>query len=175
MRYVIVCLIKGNALKFHERLVEDVCYKYNVKRQKLPAHFTIKAPFETYNIKEIEHLTENFAEENHGYPILINSTGHFGMSTVFMKVELSDGALKVYKKFIDELKKIKSLEWRGIHDGEGNNFHCTVVTHLTNDNFSNIWDYVSKCNPQFSTYFDNISILRWDKNKWITYKEYQLK
>lgn len=49
MRYVIVYLIKGEALSFHEELVGNICSQFKVKRQRLPAHFTIKVPFETTN------------------------------------------------------------------------------------------------------------------------------
>jgi hypothetical protein len=63
MRYVIVCLIKGEALAFHEKLVEDICEKFKVKRQRLPAHFTIKAPFETEKILELESLVESYCKD----------------------------------------------------------------------------------------------------------------
>lgn len=45
-RYVIVCAIGSSALKFHEKLTSSVCYKFNKRRTKLPAHFTIKAPLD---------------------------------------------------------------------------------------------------------------------------------
>ncbi len=173
-RFVIVCLLKGETLKFHEKLVEDVCYKYKVKRQKLPAHFTIKAPFETNNIEEIEKVIEKFVESKNKEKILIDGFDHFRTDVVFMKVIPSNDALKLHDDFIDELKKIPWLGWKK-HEGKGKTFHCTIVTRIMEDKFNPIWDYVNNYNPQFNTYFDNISILKWQDFRWITYREYTLK
>jgi 2'-5' RNA ligase len=175
-RYVIVCLIKGSALKFHENAVSDICSKFKVSRQRLPAHFTIKAPFETDKIEEIETLTEGFVNDRKKEEIEIEGIGHFGTSTVFMSVHPNDGSLKIYHDYINELRKFPWLEWRGANDGAGKNFHATIVTKLRIDKFNDIWAYAKQnYNPHFSLYFDNISILRWDKGRWITYKEYILK
>ncbi|WP_279230786.1 hypothetical protein [Clostridium sp. AWRP] len=34
-RYVLVCTIGGNALKFHEKLRNDVCYKFQKSNHKI--------------------------------------------------------------------------------------------------------------------------------------------
>lgn len=176
MRFVIVCLIKGEALKYHEKCVSDVCFKYKVSAQKLPAHFTIKAPFETDNIYEIENIVQNFVDLRHKENITIDGIGHFGFSTIYMNINLNDSALELYKDFIHELKKLDFLEWRGPHDGQGKNLHATIVTHLNEEKFNEIWDYVKlKYDPKFNLCFDNISILKWDKYKWVTYKQFILK
>lgn len=176
LRYVIVCLIKGDALKYHEDAVSDICFKFKVSRQRLPAHFTIKAPFETDNISEIETLTENFVSNRKKEKMEIKGLGHFGTSTIFMQVHLDNNALAVYDDYIKELRKLPWLEWRGRHDGEGKNFHATIVTKLREEKFNDIWNYASlKYNPFFLSHFDNISILRWDKDKWVTFKEFMLK
>ena len=46
MRYVIVSVVKGKAGNFNNNLRKEVFQKFNAKSSKLPAHFTIKAPFE---------------------------------------------------------------------------------------------------------------------------------
>lgn len=174
-RYVIVCLFKDDILKFHEKIVDDVCNNFKVKKQKLPAHFTIKAPFETDNIKEIENIIEKFVKNNHKQNIKIQGFNKFRTDVVFMKVIPSKEALKVHDNFINNLKKISWLKWKH-HEGNDKNkvFHCTIVSRLNKDKFFPIWEYVNKYTPQFETYFDNISILKWENNKWETYKEYIL-
>ncbi|MCM8711142.1 2'-5' RNA ligase family protein [Clostridium sp. SYSU_GA19001] len=174
MRYLIVCLIKGEALVFHEKLVEDVCSKFQVKRQRLPAHFTIKAPFETENIHEVEKLTEEFCKNTKAFEILVEDFGHFGNAVVYMDVKPSKNAVKVHDDYIDVLKNIAWLDWKQ-NEGKGRVFHCTVVSKLPSYKFQSIWQYVSRFQFHFSTYFNNISILLWEKNKWITYREFELK
>lgn len=173
-RYVVVCLIKGEALEFHERLVQQVCSMFNVKRQRLPAHFTIKAPFETDNIKEIENLTEDFCSKQKKSRILLKNFGYFRNSVVYMDVIPSKEAIDIHDKYIDVLSEVKWLEWKR-NEGKGRVFHCTVVSKLFSDKFKLIWDYVNQIPFSFDSYFDNISILRWDKNKWVTFREFYFK
>lgn len=173
-RYVIVCLLNGECSNFHEELVADVCHKFNVKRQKLPGHFTIKAPFETDRIDEIEAVTQNFVANNHKEPMKIEGINHFRTDTVFMDINISSEGLKVHDAFIDKLKTLSWLEWK-THDGKGKTFHATIATHIPKEKYDDIWNYTNSFNPKFNTYFDNITILKWGNYKWEVYKEYQLK
>jgi len=172
-RYVIVCLLKGEALQFHERLVADVCSKFNVKPQRLPAHFTIKAPFELEDISEVETIVESFTKSRKREKIAIDGFGFFRKNVVYMKVNPSTEARKVHDDFIKELKKAHNLKWKPNEGGE-KVYHCTVVSKLREDKFDPIWEYVSNFNPKFELEFDNISILRWENYRWVTDKEFEL-
>jgi len=172
-RYVIVCLIKGEALNFHEKLVGEVCSKFNVKPQRLPAHFTIKAPFELEDVSEIENIIESFTEDRKKEDISIDGFGYFRTNVVFMKVNPSAEAKKVHDDFINELKKVPNLEWKP-NEGKEKVYHCTIVSKLREDKFQPIREYVSSFNPKYNLQFDNISILRWENYRWVTYKEYKL-
>ena len=55
MRYVVVSVVKGEAGDFNNKLRKDIFNKFKAKSSKLPAHFTIKAPFE-YESSEEENL-----------------------------------------------------------------------------------------------------------------------
>ena len=54
MRYVIVSVVKGDAGNFNNNMRKDVYEKFKAKSSKLPAHFTIKAPFDYDDISELE-------------------------------------------------------------------------------------------------------------------------
>lgn len=173
-RYVIVCLLNGEALNFHDKLVTDVCSKFNVKRQKLPGHFTIKAPFETDKINEVESVIQNFVANNKKETMKIEGINHFRTDTIFMDINMSSEGLKVHDAFIDELKTLSWLEWKK-HDGKGKTFHATIVTRIPRENYDSIWNYTNNLHPLFNVYFDNITILKWGNYRWEPYKEYQLK
>jgi len=172
-RYVIVCLLKGDALEFHEKLVAEVCSKFNVKPQRLPAHFTIKAPFELEDISEIDTIAHNFTKSRKKEKITIDGIGFFRKNVVYMKVNPSTEAQKVHDDFIKELKKAQSLEWKP-NEGRDKVYHCTIVSKLREDKFDPIWEYVSSFNPKFELEFDNISILRWENYRWVTHKEFRM-
>ena len=59
MRYVVVSVVKGEAGNFNNNLRKEVYEKFNAKSSKLPAHFTIKSPFETDNIIQLENIEED--------------------------------------------------------------------------------------------------------------------
>ena len=62
MRYVVVSVVKGEAGNFNNNLRKEVYEKFNAKSSKLPAHFTIKAPFEYDDIEELEEVLQNFCK-----------------------------------------------------------------------------------------------------------------
>ncbi|MCY6371352.1 2'-5' RNA ligase family protein [Clostridium ganghwense] len=173
MRYVVVCLLKGETLRFHETLVSDVCTRFKVQRQKLPAHFTIKAPFEADNIEELEKVTKEFCNINYKTTIKIKGFNSFRNNVVFMDIFPSNEAVEVHDKYIDELQKLDWLSWKE-HEGKNKKFHCTIVSRRISSKFNEIWEYVNKFNPKFDLYFDNIAILIWKNGRWETYKEYKL-
>lgn len=173
MRYVIVCLIKNEALEFHENLVSEVCDKFKVQRQKLPAHFTIKAPFEADDIDELEKATEDFCNLNRKSLIKLEGFDHFRKDVVFIDIKTSEASVQVHDKYIDLLKKFNWLQWKE-NEGKNKKFHCTIVSRRIKEKFNEIWEYVNRLNPSFDGYFDNISILIWKNNRWETHKEYKL-
>ena len=139
-RYVIVCAIGGAALKFHEKLTSSVCYKFNKKRTKLPAHFTIKAPFETDKIEEAENVLERFSADNRKTPIKLKGYGKFREDVIYMAVEMSPEAKKVHDDLISQLDKIPWMKFKS-NEGKNKVFHCTIVSKKIKDNFKDIWKY----------------------------------
>lgn len=56
MRYVIVSVTKGNAGIFNNNIRKEIFDKFGAKSSKLPAHFTIKAPFESDDISKLNNI-----------------------------------------------------------------------------------------------------------------------
>lgn len=173
MRYVIACLLSDEALNFHENLTNDICNRYEVKRQRLPGHFTLKAPFETDNIDELLHILKEFSSQNSKAPIELKNYGHFREDVVYMSVYPSKAAVQIYNDLIDTLKNIKWLEWKR-NEGRGKIFHCTLISKIPKGKFQGIWDYSNQFIFHFNAFFDNITVLRWEKDKWVIYKEFKL-
>jgi hypothetical protein len=168
-----VCLLKDEVLNFHEKLVSEACDKFKVRRQKLAAHFTLKAPFETEDIKEVYNVTENFCREASPSEILIDGYGSFRKSTVFMKIKPSQKAIETNNQYMNELRKIRGLEWKS-NERQEKVFHSTIVTKLFEDKFTDIWQYVNHYPCSYKSSFNNISVLIWRDNKWEVFKEFQI-
>ncbi|WP_333861481.1 2'-5' RNA ligase family protein [Clostridium sp.] len=170
-RYVIVCAIGGDALKFHDRLTTDVCHRFNKKRTKLPAHFTIKAPFETDNIQEITDILNDFSKANCKAPMKIKGYGAFREDVIYMDVKMSPEAKSMHDALIDKLDKITWINFK-YNEGKNKVFHCTILSKRIKDRFKEIWNYVNKYFFDFNEYFDNISLYIWKNNTWILVKRY---
>lgn len=173
-RYVLVCIIGGEASRFHHKLTNDVCQKFNKRRQKLPAHITLKAPFETVKIDDIIELLERFTSVREKTPIKINGFGKFRRDVIFMDVQVSEEAKKVHDELIDKIGKIPWIEFKH-NEGKDKVFHCTIVSRRIQDKFNEIWDYVNEHECDFDSYFDNLSLYQWKDNTWVLYKEFKFK
>lgn len=142
-----------------------------MEKQRLPAHFTIKAPFERDEIDDIEKVTLEFTSLNCKEDIKIKGFNHFRDNVIFMDIIPSKEALDLVYKYIDVLKSVPNLEWKDNEKGE-KKLHLTVAVKRIRDKYKEIWEYVNHYSPDFNTYFDNISILYWVNGGWKVYKEY---
>lgn len=174
-RFVIVNLLHGEPLKFHEKTVENVCNKFKIQRQKLPGHITLKAPFETENIDEVEAVINEFVKNHTKAPIKLEGFNHFRDNVIFMGISPSQGAIDLHKSLYGSLKTLDFLEWK-THEGEKITFHSTIVSRRISPKFKEIWDYVNRFDYSFDTYLDNITIMKWGENRrWNVYKTFDLK
>lgn len=171
MRYVIVSVVKGEGGDFNNNLREEVYKKFKAKSSKLPAHFTIKSPFEEKNIKEVEEILETFAKNNTKTNYILNGYDHFDDRVIFMKVNMSDEGKKLHDRLIDELNKINYINFNE-KDGKNKIFHVTVSSKKINKIYTDLWNYVNQFPFKFHCDFDNICIYKWEDNTWKLHKEY---
>lgn len=172
-RYVLVNLLSGESLNLHENIVEEVCFKFKVQKQKLPGHITLKAPFETERISEIETLLQNFCTKNTKAPIKIDGFNHFRDNVIFMDIHPSKKAIMLHENLYMELKTLDFLEWKS-NESKNRVFHSTIVSRRIQKKFKDIWQFVNNYTVSFDTYIDNITIMKWDNGCWHIYKKFIL-
>ncbi|WP_419750857.1 2'-5' RNA ligase family protein [Terrisporobacter petrolearius] len=171
MRYVIVSVVKGEAGNFNNKLRKEVYEIFKAKSSKLPAHFTIKSPFEEEDIKSLEEVLETFVKNNKKANYILNGYDHFDDRVIFMKVNMSDEAKKLHDKLIDELSKINYINFTE-KDGKNKIFHVTVSSKKIQKIYKDLWNYVNQFPFKFHCEFDNICIYKWEDNTWKLHKEY---
>jgi 2''-5'' RNA ligase len=173
-RYVLVCLIEGEAGEFHNRITNDVCCKFNKKRQKLPAHITLKAPFETDKIEDMENMLKGFVSSRSKTPIKVRGFGKFRRDVVYIDVDVSQEAKRVHDELIDELTKIPWIQFKS-NEGKDKVFHCTIISKRLQDKFNEIWDYINEYKCDFDVYLDNLSLYIWQNDTWILYRKFKFR
>ena len=175
MRYVIVCVIKGAAGDFNNNLRKELFKNLKAKSSKLPAHFTIKAPFEYEGeINELIEVLERFRETVKAEPFTIDGYDHFDERVIYMKVNMSKEAKVVHDKLIDNISKISYIDFDK-KDGKNKIFHITLASKKLKPVYSKVWDYVQQYPCEFQCFFDNVIIYRWEEETWKLYKEFIFK
>lgn len=177
MKYSIFYLMKGNAKDYRDKLVKEVGPRFGenyILDSKLPAHITLKAPFNLDNIQELENILANFVKERKKEEIEIIGFDNFKRFVVFLKFNFPKPALKIQSDLINELKKIKNMDIEE-HDKKWHP-HATITYINTENNFNNIRDYLQKLDKlYFKIYFDNITLMKKIGKYWRVYKEFKIK
>jgi len=175
MKYVIVILIKGEAGEYQQELLDSIAKQFNVNgaiKRKPPAHITLKYSFETENIEPVEKTIEEFCKSNKKSKYRLNRINHFDKDVIFIDVVPSEEMKNTYSKFIDFLRNNTNIKFKEF-DGK-THFHSSIAHTDINNKFDEIWSFVSKENPDFDVFFDNISILKFVDGVWQIHKEYSL-
>lgn len=174
MRYVIVSIVKGEAGDFNNNLCKEVFKVLGAKSSKLPAHFTIKAPFEiNKDISDLENTLDDFCSKEKATEYKIKGYNHFDDRVIYMDVKMSDEGKKLHDRLIDNLTPIDYINFDK-KDGKDKIFHVTISSKKIRTIYDELWDYVNKYPCNFNCLFDNITIYKWENNTWNLHREFLL-
>lgn len=173
MRYVIASVVKGKAGDFNNNLRKNIFKIFGIKSSKLPAHFTIKAPFEADNINDLEILLDDFSKNYKATSYKIDGYDRFDNRVIFMKVIMSPEGKKVHDNLIDSLSSLPYIKFDS-HDGKDKIFHITISSKKIQKIFHNLWSYITQFPCNFQCKFDNICIYKWEDDTWKLHKEFKL-
>lgn len=190
MKYLIASLITGQAGDEVRLLATAIAKEFKFTHavtDKIPPHFTLKAPFETDldQVNEIDELLADFVAQQKSAPMRVAGFGHFGKRAVYLRIVPSDAAREIYQELIAQLKTIGGLSW-GNHDGNQKQFHATLVRPKSPQQFREIWQFIShpsqrggiqaldSCFRRNDNYFsfDNVTLLRHNGDKWVVDNKY---
>lgn len=172
MRFVIVSVVKGEAGTFNNNMRKELYEKFKAKSSKLPAHFTIKAPFEyDEDISELEYNIENFCRNNKKTSYTMDKYNHFDDRVIYMNVNMSEEGQRVHDDLIDILDKFSYVNFKE-NEGKNKTFHVTLTSKKLRPIYNSVWNYVNKFPFKFECYFDNVCIYKWYDNTWKLHKEF---
>ncbi|OPJ58596.1 2'-5' RNA ligase family protein [Clostridium chromiireducens] len=175
MRYVIVCVVKGIAGDFNNNLRKELFEKFKAKSSKLPAHVTIKAPFEYEGeITELEKVLEEFCEKEVAEEFTIDGYDYFDDRVIYMRVNMSKQAKNIHDKLIDKMREVSYIEFDK-KDGKNKIFHVTLASKNLRPIYNKVWEHIQLYSCNFQCSFDNITVYNWKEGTWKLYKEFRLK
>lgn len=174
MRYVIVSEVCGEAGDFNNNLRVDLFNKFKSRSSKLPAHFTIKAPFEyDGDIKDLEESILKVTNSYNPAKYTIKGYNYFDNRVIYMDVKMSHEGQLLHDRLIDELSKIPYIEFNKL-DGKEKVFHVTLASKKIRNIFNEIWDYVNTIPCSFECEFNNVCIYKWEDNTWKLYRNFKI-
>lgn len=174
MRYVIVCEVKGEGGKFNNHLRKEVYEKLGARSSTLPAHFTIKAPFEYEgDMSDLDEKLKQFCKDEKAAPFKLDGYNHFDDRVIYMDVAMSKEGKALHDRLIDTLIELPYLDFDK-KDGKDKIFHVTVSSKKIQPIYSKLWEYVHQYPCKFECGFDNITLYKWEGHKWIEHRVYYL-
>lgn len=166
MRYVIVSVVHGEAGDANNKLRSEVKKVFGAKSSTLPAHFTIKAPFEyDGDIDELKSRLRAFVQEEKAESYRIQGYDHFDRRVIYMDVVLTKEAKAVHDRLIDILEQFDYISCNQ-KDGKDKTFHVTVASKRIGPIYDELWEYVQKIPCDYDCQFDNVTLYRWGDRKW---------
>ena len=175
MRYVVVTVVDGAAGEFNKKLRDEALEKFNVKSSKLPAHITLKAPFETEeSIKILENQIEKYIEDKNAIPYEIKGFEHFDNRVIYMNVIENDEMRTFHKEFVKSLKEVRYINF-GSNEGEDAIFHVTISSKKVSKVFDEMWQWINEYSCNYDVMLNNICIFKWQDNTWKLHKRFEIK
>ncbi len=168
MKYCIVYLATDEAEKYSINLTKELSEKFAIKdlSKRVPPHMTIKYPFETEDILQVEKRIEICVEKKTSFPITIRSFGRFenDVKTIFMPLDHSQ---KIDSLITECNKEFVFLGTDQKYHFEAHIPHISIARHLDKETSDKIFEYLNLLPvPSFETFFDNLTLLEFDKEVW---------
>ncbi|MGL4736242.1 MAG: 2'-5' RNA ligase family protein [Cellulosilyticaceae bacterium] len=174
MRYVIVSEVRGAAGIFNNNLRKEVLEQFGARSSKLPAHITLKAPFEyDGDLKALDAILEHFVSREWAQPYQVAGYNHFDDRVIYMDVQMSSTGKAMHDRLIEVMGELPYIHYTET-DGKDKVFHVTISSKKIQGIYTQLWDYVHEYPCIFDCWFDNITIYRWGNNTWELDRRYEL-
>lgn len=161
-------MIEGEAKAYHIRLSNQLAEQFNLEPvlSRINPHFTLKTPFETENIDEVETIVETFVKREKCEPITLTGfSDFFKRNVIYMSAEAPKQTYMLIRRLQDQLRSISWLKF------QSNEFpiilHATLCYTKNVQQSKRIISLLLREKPfQFNLLLDSITLLQKDEGKW---------
>ncbi len=174
MKYFIAYLLSGEVKTAHEALTNEITDRFGVFRlnDHIPPHVTLKSPFETDHIDDVEKTLSSFADHYPRAEMRLWGFGAFGREVLYIPVLASQEARSTIHHFT---KVLRTIQWMQFEEFDiEKKLHATVAHRGIEEKFDEIWNFLSTQKFEFSVELDNVSILKKERDRWAVHQTYPL-
>lgn len=98
--------------QLHQKLVDEVSDKFNLRKIKTPSHITLKDNFYCEDTSEVEKVIKEVINQAETVGnILIDGISNFRNEVFYVDAKLDENSRKIYENLLRKLKEIKWLQW----------------------------------------------------------------
>lgn len=172
--YFLAYIISGEAKKYHRAITEKIARTIRVESAYLPKipHITLKSPFQTDNIIEIENIIEKIAQDQAPFTFEMSGFNNFDDRVLYMDLAPCAHLELLTQQLLD------AVSASGIQPSYCDFiriFHASIATGCSIKDFSKIKKFLrpyAKRPREFKVCFGSISIF--DKTLHKVHKTYPL-
>ncbi|MCF7865173.1 MAG: 2'-5' RNA ligase family protein [Candidatus Pacebacteria bacterium] len=171
MRHCIAYIANEEVQKYFQKLTEELSAQFGISNlsKRVPAHITLKYPFEVDDTMEIESKIQSVVNDfslrkTSIAPFIISGFNRFENSfeTIFMKVEGGSIFEKTIEGCISDLGEVD--EDRKFAKRI---FHISIARHMNQSQSDEIFAYLQTKELQhFESFFDNIALMKFENEVW---------
>lgn len=173
MRFFIAYLLTDEPKKAHNFLTKNIERQFGFIRT-CPPHVTLKSPFESNSIEDAGKVLENFTKTHRPVQMRFNGFGSFEKEVIYADVKISPEVNRIIVELDAALQSIPWMEYSEFD--KKRKLHSTLVDKIKPAKvFRQLRLFATLGSFDFAVWLDNIAILKKEKNKWIVYKQYNLK
>ena len=179
MRYCITYIADDKVQAYFKDLTEHLSAKFGISNlsKRIPAHITLKYPFETEDTTEIETRIEHIAKTIMPVSFKVGGVNRFddGFETIFIEVEHSPEFKNNIVKCISGLGEFDEDRKFEI---ENRTFHISIARHLDSTTSDTIFEYLNAEGlpwlKNFDVAFDNITLMKYGDEVWSVKKMFKI-
>ena len=177
--YGICCLLPDTATSYHDQLWQKIEARFHLTGRTepgVPAHITLKYPFQAEAIAEVEEVVQAFSAKQTPTQWAVKGFNFFQTANdfvIFMDVFPTPEAQKAHTRLVAALQQIDWMQWIEF-DTDNIHYHVTLAHQgLTKDNFEAVWAFVNQqIAPNCDLLFDNLALIQTDGETGTTYRQY---
>jgi len=161
--------------EYYETITSKLAEKFGIKNlgARVAPHFTLKSPFESEKMEELERMLEKLAKEQKAIPFEIQGFGRFSNdfgNTIYLAVnnnpELDESAQQISDS-------IRNFGRKKNQTPKPLKLHVSLARYMDENQAQKAWQYLySVPISKFNLQFDNIAIFEYFPGGWKIYREF---
>lgn len=172
MRYFVGYLIERKAARWHSNLAKEIAEKFGTWKihERFPPHVTIFQPFETEDVEGIKDFLRSHVDAR-AMPGTLTLSGYdrFDDRVVFVNVDTEDSVRDFVQTLQECARTTSATSGLMVPAFSAWHPHATLAYRLPPEDIVGIWGYVSMLpNPVFTLPFDNVTLFRFEGDRWVT-------